>query len=310
MTTSTTLNSPRSRHRFGAHLSIAGGLHHALEAAANLGFDSVQIFVKNQQQWSASPLSDEQARLFRRTQRLTGVRPVIAHASYLPNLASPDSTARSRSIAAIVDELERCEALAVRHLVLHPGSHLGEGLDQGLRTVAASLDEIHRRTAGFAARLLLETTAGQGNSVGHEPWQLGRIIQQVAEPRRVGVCLDTCHLFAAGYNLADPADYARLMSELAAEIGLARIKCIHMNDSKTPCGSRVDRHEHIGKGRLGLRAFAHVVNDPRLTLAPKILETPKGVTPRGIDLDKLNLRRLRGLVRPSPRSSPVRDART
>lgn len=296
MTTSRMFNSPRSRHRFGAHLSIAGGLHHALEAAANLDFDCVQIFTKNQQQWSAGPLSDEQVRLFRRTQRLTGIRPVIAHASYLPNLASPDSTARSRSIAAIVDELERCEALAVRHLVMHPGSHLGEGLDRGLRTVAASLDEIHRRAAGFAVRLILETTAGQGNSVGHEPWQLGRIIEQVAEPRRVGVCLDTCHLFAAGYDLADPGDYARLMAELAAEVGLARIKCIHMNDSKTPCGSRVDRHEHIGKGWMGLRAFAHVLNDRRLALVPKILETPKGTDERGTDLDKLNLRRLRRLM--------------
>lgn len=287
------------RHRFGAHLSIAGGLHRAIEAAVRLGCDCVQIFVKNQQQWSTRPLAEEQVRLFRRTQRMTGVRPIIAHASYLPNLASPDPAARRKSIAAIVDELERCEALAVRHLVLHPGSHLGAGIDAGIRTIAASLNEIHDRTAGFKARLLLETTAGQGNSVGHESWQLGRIIERVREHQRVGVCLDTCHLFAAGYDLSDPAGYARLTAELAAEIGLARIKCIHMNDSKTPCGSSVDRHEHIGKGRMGLRAFAHVVNDPRLALVPKVLETPKGADPSGTDFDKLNLRRLRRLIRPT-----------
>jgi len=290
------MNCRGTKHRFGAHMSIAGGLHRALEEAVRLGCDCAQIFVKNQQQWSARPLSEEQVRLFRRTQRATGVRPIVAHASYLPNLASPNRAARQKSIAAIVDELERCEALAIGRLVLHPGSHLGAGMDFGIKTVAASLNEIHRRTTGFKARLLLETTAGQGGSVGHEPWQLGRIIEQVREHERVGICLDTCHLFAAGYDLADPAGYARLTVELAADAGFDRVKCIHMNDSKTPCGSRVDRHEHIGKGRMGLRAFAHVVNDRRLALVPKILETPKGMDKRGTDLDKINLRRLRRLI--------------
>jgi deoxyribonuclease IV len=288
---------PPLKQRFGAHLSVAGGLHNALIAAAELGCDCVQIFVKNQRQWQAKPLTPEQVRLFGEAQLRTGVHPVVAHACYLLNLASPDRAGRRRSVVALIDELERCETLGVPFLVLHPGSHLGAGADAGIRNTVASLDEVHRATRGFTARLLLETTAGQGSSVGCEIPQLGRIIDGTGDPDRLGVCLDTCHLFAAGYDLSDPVGYENTVLLLSAQVGLRRIKCIHMNDSRSPCGSRVDRHQHIGKGRLGRQAFVHVVNDQRLAEVPKILETPKGMDGRGTDLDRVNLLRLRRMTR-------------
>jgi deoxyribonuclease IV len=283
--------------RFGAHLSVAGGLHNALIAATELGCDCVQIFVKNQRQWRAKPLTDEQIRVFQDEQRRTGVHPVVAHACYLLNLASPARAGRRRSIVALIDELERCEMLGVPFLVLHPGAHLGTGIEAGIRNIIASLNAVHLATAGFATRLLLETTAGQGSSVGNEIPQLGRIIDGVRDSDRLGVCLDTCHLFAAGYDLSDPGAYQRTISLLSTWIGVKRIKCIHMNDSRAPCGSRVDRHQHIGQGKLGRQAFIHVVNDRRLAAVPKILETPKGRDDRGRDLDRLNLCRLRRMIR-------------
>ena len=285
------------KQRFGAHLSVAGGLHNALISAAKLGFDCVQIFVKNQRQWAAKPLTEEQIRLFQETQRQTGIRPVVAHAGYLLNLASPRQSARRRSIVALIDELQRCEALGVPFLVLHPGSHVGAGIDLGIANVVRSLNDAHKATRGFAARVLLETTAGQGDSLGCDIKQIGRIIDGTTEPDRLGVCLDTCHLFAAGYNLGDAAGYESALTLLAAHVGLARIKCIHMNDSRCGCGGRVDRHEHIGKGKLGRQGFIHIVNDSRLAAVPRILETPKGTDGRGTDLDRVNLRRLRRMIR-------------
>ncbi len=285
------------RQRFGAHLSVAGGLHMAFDAAVQVGCDCLQIFVKNQRQWAAQPLADEQIRAFRAAWGKTDVRPVVAHAGYLLNLASPDRAMRRKSIGALVDELQRCEALGVPYLVLHPGAHLGAGVAAGIRRVISSLNEVHARTPGFAAGVALETTAGQGTVLGHDIAQLGRIIDGVKSPERLTVCLDTCHLFAAGYDLSDPSDYERTLTELARHVGLHRIKCIHMNDSKHPCGSRKDRHQHITKGCLGKQAFVHLVNDRRLAAVPKILETPKGRDGRGTDLDKVNLRSLRRMVR-------------
>jgi len=289
-------NTQPSVQRFGAHMSVAGGLHLAFDIAAAAGCDCLQIFVKNQRQWTARPLSDDDIRAYRRAARATGIRPVIAHASYLINLASPQTEQWQRSIAAVVDELQRCAALAIRGLVVHPGAHMGAGVDAGIARIAAGLDEVHRRAAGLKTRVLLETTAGQGSSIGGEIAHLGRIISRVAEPERLGVCLDTCHLFAAGYNLRDPEACAGMLDLLQRHVGLRRVACIHVNDSKGACGSRLDRHEHIGKGRLGLPGFRNLLTDPRLVRVPRILETPKGTTARGTDLDVLNLRRLRRLV--------------
>lgn len=283
--------------RFGAHMSVAGGFENAFAAGVAAGCDCLQIFVKNQRQWKAAPITDEQITAYREAQERTGLFPVVAHATYLLNLASPDVAMRKKSVKALVEELSRCEALGVPSLVLHPGSHMGRGIDAGIKRIVASLDSVHRSTRGFASQILLETTAGQGNSIGHDIEHLGRICSDVTEHERLAVCLDTCHLFAAGYNLADFSDYDRTVAELEQRIGVDRIRCIHVNDSKGACGSRLDRHQHIGEGCLGRKGFANLVNDPRLVHAPRILETPKGQNDRGRDFDRVNLGRLRRLIK-------------
>ena len=278
-------------------MSVAGGLENAFDAGRRAGCDCLQIFVKNQRQWNAKPLTDEQVSAYKSAERRTGLRPVIAHASYLLNLASPKAESRKRSSLALIDELTRCEALGVSGLVIHPGAHMGEGVDVGSRRIAESLDQVHKATQGFAVRILLETTAGQGSAIGHEIGHLGRIIDMVKDSQRLMVCLDTCHLFAAGYDLRNGDDYGSMVDEIAKCVGLERIACIHTNDSKTPCGSHIDRHEHITKGKIGKKGFSNLLNDPRLAHAPRILETPKGTDGRGTDLDKVNLGRLRRLVK-------------
>jgi deoxyribonuclease-4 len=278
-------------------MSIAGGLENAFQAGVDAGCDCLQIFVKNQRQWRARPLTEDVVTRFRQAARRTGIRPVVAHATYLINLASPDDTRWHQSIDALTEELLRCEALGVRWLVVHPGAHLGEGVEAGLARITMALDKIHRRTAGIRARLLLETTAGQGTTLGAEFTHFRWIMDAVREPRRLRVCLDTCHLFAAGYDLRRPVGYERMVAELVEHVGLSNVACIHVNDSKGACGSRLDRHEHIGRGRIGRAGFALLVNDPRFVAVPKILETPKGTDARGLDLDRVNLQRLRGLIR-------------
>ncbi len=282
--------------RFGAHMSIAGGLHNAFAEGLRVGCDCLQIFVKNQRQWAAKPLTAEQVRLYREAQKATGLTPVVAHATYLINLASPDDVIRHKSVAALTDELVRCEALGVIGLVVHPGAHLGAGVDAGLAIISRSLDEVHAATPGFAAQVLLESTAGQGSALGHEFAHLERIIAATRDPQRLGVCLDTCHLFAAGFDFRKPAICDAMIDELSRRVGLDRVRCIHVNDSKTACNSRVDRHEHIGKGRIGRAGFANILNDRRLAHVPRILETPKGKDGRGVDLDARNLAVLRRLV--------------
>lgn len=234
---------------------------------------------------------------YRAAQHQTGLAPIVAHASYLLNLASPDRTMRGKSIRAMADELERCETLGVSALIFHPGSHLSGTLDAGVARVAKSLDEVHRRCPGYRTMMLLETTAGQGTTIGHRFEQLSTILERVREPERLGVCLDTCHLFAAGYDFRKAEGYAAMIDQLIRTIGVSNVRCIHMNDSKRKLGSRVDRHEHIGKGRIGKQGFAHFINDKRFRGIPMILETPKGKDGRGTDLDKVNLKRLRSLIR-------------
>lgn len=276
-------------------MSIAGGLERAFEAGLTAGCDCMQIFVKNQRQWSAGPLSDETVERFRAAAGETGIGPVIAHATYLINLASPDAVLRRRSVAALSDELRRCARLGVPFLVVHPGAHMGAGVASGIARIISSLNAVHRRV-DEGVEVLLETTAGQGSSIGHEVEHLARIIDGVREPRRLGVCVDTCHVFAAGYDLRKAKGYAQLADELDRLIGVDRVRCLHVNDSKGACGSRLDRHEHIGRGRIGRVGFSHILNDARFTQVPRILETPKGMDGRGRDWDRENLRRLRSLV--------------
>ena len=276
-------------------MSTAGGLEKALLHASKAGCDCVQVFVKNQRQWHAKPLSDEQIALFNATRAENGITPVIAHAGYLINLASPDRSLRARSLRCLVDELERCAAIGVSGLVLHPGAHMGRGPATGIKRVARSLDIVHDRAGDCPTQILLETTAGQGTTLGRTFDELASIIHAIRAPERIGVCLDTCHLFAAGYDFRTRDGYDAMVDEMIATVGIARIRCIHTNDSKTPCGSHVDRHDHIGKGEIGIEGFKHFVRDERFFGLPFILETPKGKDGRGADFDKLNLKRLRRL---------------
>lgn len=282
----------------GAHMSIAGGYHNALLAAEAHGCATVQLFTKNANQWQGKELTDEEARTFRRTLRRTRLRFPLAHDSYLINLASPDETLYRRSIEAFVVEMQRAERLGLRYLVTHPGAHVESGEEAGLMRVGRALDEVHRRCAGFRVQVLLETTAGQGTTLGHRFEQLARILSLVAEPRRLGVCLDTCHVFAAGYALAPEVEYRKTMRQFERIIGLGRLRAFHVNDSLKPQGSRVDRHAHIGRGHLGLEPFRLLVNDPRFRNRPMVLETPKEEGDNE-DMDTVNLGVLRGLVQRS-----------
>lgn len=281
---------------FGAHMSVAKGCHNAILAAQAHDCATVQLFTKNANQWACRELSDEDIATFRRTLRQSKLRYATAHDSYLINLASPDPTLYRKSLEAFVVEVQRAEQLGLSYLVTHPGAHMGSGDDAGLALVAQALDEVHGRCAGFKVRVLLETTAGMGTSLGHRFEHLARIIELVEEPKRLGVCLDTCHVFAAGYELAPQAKYEATMAEFDRIVGVRRLRAFHINDSLKPLGSRVDRHAHIGRGLLGIEPFHLLVNDPRFRSHPMILETPKE-DGAWKDMDSTNLATLRGLVR-------------
>jgi deoxyribonuclease-4 len=296
--------------RIGAHMSIAGGCDRAIRAARAVGFDAVQLFTKNNNQWKAPALTEAHVSAFRASLRESGIVGPVAHNSYLINLGSPDDGLWNRSIDAMTVELERCEALGIGDLVAHPGAHTGSGEDAGLARIAAGIDEVHRRTRGVSARIDLETTAGQGTCLGHRFEHLGRILGAVAEPERLGICVDTCHIFAAGYSLGSIEEYDGTIDELDRTVGTERVRVWHLNDSRRERGSRVDRHAGIGLGHLGLEPFRHVVNDPRFRDLPLILETPKGTDEEGgEDLDARNLRVLRQLETDPPQPEPCQQAR-
>jgi deoxyribonuclease-4 len=280
---------------FGAHMSIAGGYHRALETAHRHGCATVQLFTKNANQWQAKDLTDEEIRTFRRVLRQTRLRQPISHDSYLINLASPDDHLYRRSIEALVVEMQRAEQLGLRYLVTHPGSPVDSGEEAGLARIAAALDQVRQRCPCLRVQILLETTAGQGSSLGHRFEHLARILSLVADPQCYGVCFDTCHIFAAGYALAPEAEYRATMRAFDKVVGLSRLRVFHLNDSLKPQGSRVDRHAHIGQGFLGLEPFRLLVNDPRFRNRPMVLETPKE-GPDGNTMDATNLGILRGLV--------------
>jgi deoxyribonuclease-4 len=280
---------------FGAHMSVAGGLQNALIDAQAHGCDTVQIFTKNSNQWAARDLADEEVRTFRRMVRQSGLRYPSAHASYLINLASPDETLYRRSVDALVVELRRAERLGLSYLVLHPGAHMGAGEEAGLARIAAALDKVHACCPGFKTKVLLETTAGQGTSLGHRFEHLAQVLEVVKEPKRLGVCLDTCHVFAAGYRLWPEEEYRSTFKEFQRRLSLGALLQFHLNDSLKPFNSRVDRHAHIGRGELGLEPFGLLVNDPRFRARPMILETPKEEGDEE-DMDAVNLATLRSLV--------------
>ena len=295
--------------RLGAHLSIAGGLPRAVDRAEASGCEALQIFTKSAGQWRAREIPPEEIALFKRRVRETGIRPVVAHNSYLINLAAADPALRERSIASLCEELDRAEALGLDGLVMHPGSYTSGTEAAGLRMIAEGLAQIFESRPEAKTRVLLEHTAGQGTNLGHRFEHLAEIIERLGRTRRVGVCLDTCHLIAAGYDICSDEGYEETFRQFGRIVGFSRLKVFHFNDSKKPCGSRVDRHEHIGKGCLGLAPFRRILNDPRFAKLPMLLETPKVDTPQSrrlsdIDpLDKQNLEVLRGLMATSRRSA-------
>ncbi len=280
-------------------MSMAGGHDRAVRAAHSVGFSTVQVFTKSNNQWRAAPLTDAHISAFRLALAETGVVEPVAHASYLINLGSPDDALWEKSIASLATEVERGEALGIGDLVIHPGAHVGSGEEAGLARIARGLDEVHRRTKGVALKIDLETTAGQGTCLGHRFEHLGRLFELVGEPERLGVCVDTCHIFAAGYPLGTSSEYHDTFGVLERIIGLARVRVLHLNDSLKGLGSRVDRHAGIGRGKLGIEPFRFLVNDPRFRALPMILETPKG-DEGGLDLDAINLGVLRGLEADAP----------
>jgi deoxyribonuclease-4 len=229
---------------FGSHLSIAGGYFKAVETAAELGLQSVQLFTKNNNQWSGKPLVDDDIRLFRESIARKGIQRPCAHDSYLINLASPDDVLWEKSLNALVDELERAESLGLDGVVMHPGSYVSSTEELGQQRIVEGLNEAHRRTAGFRCEYWLETTAGQGSNLGHRFEQIEFVLKRVREPERLGVCVDSCHIYAAGYAIGSKSEYAATMEEFDRIIGIDRIRAWHLNDSKKPLGSRVDRHEH------------------------------------------------------------------
>jgi len=266
----------RTRPLLGAHMPTAGGVAQAPLRGASVGCECIQIFTKSARQWAGKPYAEEEVKAFRQRQKEAGIAIVVAHDSYLLNLGAPDRRLRQRSIGGFIDEMERCEMLGIPCLIAHPGSHVGSGENAGIRTIARSIDEVHTVCSGFNVKVTLELTAGQGTNLGCSFDQMRRIFDSVKRSELMRLCVDTEHAFAAGYDLRTDEGYERTFGELADLIGLDRLAAFHLNDSKKPLGSRVDRHEHIGKGQMGLGPFRRLLNDARFFGLPMCLETPKG----------------------------------
>jgi deoxyribonuclease-4 len=280
---------------FGSHLSIAGGLENALIQADAYGMDCVQVFTKNQRQWRVPELTDDQIERWQSHRRSTGLKEVVSHDSYLINLASPKQDTRQKSIDLFREELVRCEKLNIPYLVTHPGSHMKEGEDAGLGRVAEALDQLHEELPDLSVITCLEVTAGQGTQLGYRFEHLADLIDRIEQSDRLGVCLDTAHMLAAGYDLTSEKGTRAALRALDRLVGLERVHCIHMNDSKVERGRRVDRHAHIGHGYVSDEAFRVLINHRRLKHVPKILETAKGENDQGRPWDEVNLEALRAL---------------
>ncbi|MFS8506992.1 MAG: deoxyribonuclease IV [Candidatus Babeliales bacterium] len=275
----------------GAHMSIEGGLHKAIERGIETGCTTLQIFTKSNRQWHAKAISSEEIEKFKQAVTASGINPIVAHASYLINLASPEEATRKKSIIALKKELEVCSQLNIPYLVLHPGSHVNQTTKEGVALISQGLDQALQESPGTTI-IALETMAGQGSSVGSTFEELAEIYQLSEHKKRLGVCLDTCHIFSAGYDFTEKKVYEAMWSEFDKTIGLKRLKVIHVNDSKKELGSRVDRHETITKGKIGAEAFALLFNDARFFDVPKILETPKATLAEDI----YNMEIIKGLL--------------
>jgi deoxyribonuclease-4 len=281
-------------HLIGAHTSISGGVSTSVDRAQNLGFTAMQIFSKNNNRWQAKPLDEKEIESFKSKLAVSDIQFVVVHDSYLINLCGKTQELLNKSRKAFIDELERCEQLGIPHLNFHPGSHTGQGEEDGLKIIAESLNIAHQKTKNFKVTSMLELTAGQGTTLGYRFEHLAKIIELVEEKKRMTVCIDTAHIWAAGYDIKTPAGYKKTMKDFDDIIGLDRLQCFHVNDSKKELGSRVDRHEHIGKGFIGKEGFANIMNDKKLERVPKVLETPKGPEQKE---DLVNIKTLLSLIK-------------
>jgi deoxyribonuclease-4 len=277
----------------GAHVSVAGGLASGPPNGVDLGCDVIQVFTRNQRQWTHKPVTDEEAQAFKASYRGSGLKGVMAHASYLMILASPKKDVWAKSLKALQEEATRCGRLGIDRFVFHPGAHLDSPLEEGRTRIAKALRTTLDATEGSGVRILLETMAGQGTTIGHDLRDLAAIIDQAGADKRLGVCVDTCHVFAAGHDLSTPEGYDALMAALDEAVGVKRIHAFHLNDSKMACGMKRDRHEIIGDGQIGLDGFRPLMNDARFAKVPMALETPGGD-----DGYRLGLKRLRRLMGP------------
>jgi deoxyribonuclease-4 len=278
----------------GAHTSINGGVSIAVDLAEKLGFTAMQIFTKNNNRWYSKELNENEIEKFRMRLESSKIKFVVAHDSYLINLCSKELEMLNKSRDSFLDELKRCELLGIPHLNFHPGAHLGLGEEEGIKIIAESLNIAHANTKGYKVSSMIEATAGQGSSLGYKFEHLQKIIELVDDKSRMTVCIDTAHIFAAGYDIRNASNYNKVIDEFDNIVGLEKLKCMHMNDSKKPLGSKVDRHEHIGKGFIGLEGFTNIMNDNRIMHIPKILETPKGKEQLE---DLANLKILKSLIK-------------
>lgn len=288
-------------------MSISGGIHTAHERGMSIGCTTIQLFTKNNTRWSGKPLSEDDIETYKRIERKSRIYPVVAHSSYLLNLCAKDLLILKKSRRGFRDELDRCERLGIPYFVFHPGAHMGRGEQEGIERIAESLNLLHEETPGYHVKSVLELTAGQGTSVGYRFEHLRKIIDAVEPKERMGVCLDTCHLHAAGYDITTEAGYEQTFDEFESIIGLRRLVVFHVNDSKRELGSHVDRHEHIGKGKIGDLGFQLLMNDSRFAGIPKILETPKS---EDMHEDVVNLKRLRSFLRRRSRNKSSKRLRT
>jgi deoxyribonuclease-4 len=275
----------------GAHVSIAGGIFNAPQRGADLGCGVIQVFTQNSNQWKGKAVSKDDAALFREKLAAAGLLDVISHDIYLINLASAPGEIQDKSLIAFKEEMERCAALGIDKIVMHPGSHNGDGEEVGIRRICEAFDILFTQVPQFTGKVLLENTAGQGTNLGYNFNHLKAIMHGTGFPERFGVCFDTCHAFAAGYQITDRDGYLRTFDEFDKTLGIDRLCAFHLNDSKKGLGCKVDRHENIGDGTLGLEPFRFILNDPRFVKVPKVIETPK----EG-DMDVVNLRKLRELI--------------
>ena len=276
-------------------MSTAGGYYKSVGLAKAAGCECVQLFTKNNNQWKAKPITNDDIAKFKNALRENQIAYPMSHASYLINMASPNEELREKSVDAFVIELERAEMLGIRYVVMHPGSFTTSTEEEGLEKIAKSLDEVHSRLPNATSQCLLENTAGQGSNLGNQFEHLQAIIERVESPERLGVCFDTCHAFAAGYAMAEKSEYQATMAKIENTIGTDRIKAFHLNDSKKPFGSRKDRHEAIGKGEMGIEPFRNLLNDDRFKNVPMYMETPKESS-NGVEWDIANLATLRSLI--------------